>query len=119
MPAASTPVAPPPAAPPVQQAVAASPQPQVARQVDSRTKPIGTVGYILTLIAYGLPIIGLILCIVWACSSSVNINRRNLSRALLFFTLVGIILAIVFGSFFMVTYNHIMQLLQEMNGITQ
>ncbi|MDR1719400.1 MAG: zinc-ribbon domain-containing protein [Dysgonamonadaceae bacterium] len=82
-------------------AVTASPQPPIASQGDSHAKPIGTLGFIGTLFLLSLPIIGLILCIVWACSGSVNRNRRNFSRALLFFALLGVILAValfIFGA---------------------
>ncbi|MDR1763001.1 MAG: zinc-ribbon domain-containing protein [Dysgonamonadaceae bacterium] len=76
---------------------AANPAPQAAS--DRSSRPISTLGYIGIFILFAIPVIGIITCIVWAFSSSVNANRRNLSRAVLFFTVLGIILAIVFTAF--------------------
>jgi len=67
----------------------------------SRYRPIGTWGFIGTFILLAIPIIGLIVCLVWAFSGSVNLNRRNLSRAMLFFMIISVILSIalfIFGA---------------------
>ncbi|MDR1747217.1 MAG: zinc ribbon domain-containing protein [Tannerella sp.] len=61
----------------------------------SRYRPIGTWGFIGTFILLSIPIIGLIMCFVWAFSGSANLNRRNMSRAMLFFMILSVILAIV------------------------
>lgn len=59
-------------------------------------KPIGAWGYIGYNILFSLPIVGIILLIVFACSNE-NINRRNYARSFLLVMLIAIVLAIVFG----------------------
>jgi hypothetical protein len=36
-----------------------------------------------------IPVIGWIICIVWACGGSKNLNRRNYARATLIFMIIG------------------------------
>ena len=63
-----------------------------------------TVGrWMLTLFLAGLPLVGLIMLIIWAVSSSPdNVSRKNWAIAQFVWTLIGIvgwiILAVVFGS---------------------
>lgn len=59
-------------------------------------KPIGAWGYIGYNILFSLPIVGIILLIVFACSNE-NINRRNYARSFLLVMLIAIVLAVVFG----------------------
>jgi len=57
---------------------------------------IGTFGWLGTLILFAIPVVGLILCIVWAFGSS-NLNRRYFSRACLILSLITIALSAVFA----------------------
>ena len=104
-----------PAPPPVQQQSYAQPQapippappPVHARQPAAYGQPapappegqyavVSTLGWLGTLILLSIPIVGLIVCIVWAFGSG-NLNRRNLSRACLILAVVGFVLLIVFS----------------------
>jgi hypothetical protein len=61
----------------------------------SRYAAMGTLAYIGTFILFAIPIVGLIFCIKWAFGKNGNINRRNLSRAYLIFTVIAIVLTII------------------------
>jgi hypothetical protein len=101
-----TPMAVPPAAqqvwqaPPVQQPTYAYPvqqapvQPVVPGSTDGKSDVISTGGYFLTLLLFSIPLIGWIACIIMAFASG-NRNRRNLSRAMLIFLVIGLILSVV------------------------
>jgi hypothetical protein len=54
--------------------------------------PISTGGYIGILLLMLIPVLNLLLLIVWACGGCNRQNKRNLSRALLIWMLVGAIL---------------------------
>ena len=60
----------------------------------SKYAPISTIGYIFLMIGMALPVIGFILMLVFAFGGG-NVNRRNYARALLFFLIIGLIVAIV------------------------
>lgn len=60
-------------------------------------KPISAWGYIGYNFLFAIPLVGLILMIVFACSNE-NINRRNYARSYLILMLLVIALAIVFTS---------------------
>lgn len=47
--------------------------------------PLSVSAYAATILISLIPIIGLIILIIWACSSFVNMNRRRLSTALILF----------------------------------
>jgi asparagine N-glycosylation enzyme membrane subunit Stt3 len=81
--------------PPAYQVPAAQnlPAPQKPVKIYSDA-PISVIGYIGTLILYAIPLVGIIMCIVWAASSK-NRNRKNLSIAVLILTIIGIILSVV------------------------
>ena len=64
---------------------------------DPLTKPLGVIDYILMIIAFSIPLIGFILMIVWAVSSTTNINRKNFSRAYLIIWIVATILFTIIG----------------------
>jgi hypothetical protein len=66
--------------------------------------PMSVGAYVGTLILSGLPIVGFILLLVWAFSTGININKRNLARAILIMYLIMaaiyVIFAVVLGSVF-------------------
>jgi len=87
-----------------QQPVYAAPAPAPARPVDDRPAkgsdyaPIGTFGYIGYFILFAIPILGQILCIIWAFGKNGgNVNRRSLARAVLVFLIVGLIAGLTIG----------------------
>ncbi|NLZ37423.1 MAG: zinc ribbon domain-containing protein [Clostridiales bacterium] len=55
-----------------------------------------TVGqFFLHFLICSIPLVGFIMMLVWAFSSESNINRKNLSRAMLIWTLIAVVLSII------------------------
>ena len=52
--------------------------------------------WFVTLLILALPLVNIIMYLVWAFSSTGNLNRRNYCRAVLLWFLVGIGLLVVF-----------------------
>ena len=57
--------------------------------------PLSTGSFLLSIILMSLPVVGFILQIVWACGAARNLNRRNLARAYLILSLIGIALCAI------------------------
>ncbi len=68
---------------------------EAAPKQGSAYEPISTGGYIGIFLLMGIPLVGLIFTIVWACGGCRKISKRNLSRAALILMLVGIIITAV------------------------
>lgn len=65
--------------------------------------PIMGVGqFMITWLLLCIPILNLVLMFMWAFSSKpdLNPNKKNLARALLLWTLIGLVLTILFGILF-------------------
>lgn len=61
--------------------------------------------WLLVLIAGAIPCVGQILYIVWAFSSSGNVNRRNYCRAALILMLAVFVIYLIFGAIFAVGFS--------------
>ncbi len=61
----------------------------------SKYAPMSSIGTALSLVAMGIPVIGFIITVVWACGACRKIGRRNLARAMLILMALGIILWII------------------------
>ena len=74
------------------------PAPQQANQQPTsqagENAVVGTLGWLGILILFAIPIVGLVLCIVWAFGGG-NLNRRNFARACLILSAITIALSIV------------------------
>ena len=92
--AAAPPPAPPPPAQPVQPAPPPAP-PAADMAPTGKYEPISTGGYIGILLLMGLPILGQLLTIVWACGGCRKVNKRNLARATLVFLAIGLVLGVI------------------------
>jgi hypothetical protein len=57
--------------------------------------PMSIGQYILTMIVFGIPIVGFIMMLVWSFSSSTNINKKNYARATLIMAIIGAVLMII------------------------
>jgi hypothetical protein len=92
--------------PPTREAVTATavaPPPQVAQVPPAYAAPIsadeppvgspyavlGVGGYIGASILMSIPLIGWLICIIWACGGCKNRNKRNFARATLIFLILG------------------------------
>lgn len=96
-------------APPVYQAAPVYQAPvQNPKAVDyvprqgSEYEPISTGGYIGIFLLLSIPVVGFILSIVWACGGCQKINKRNLCRAMLLWTLIAVIIASIITAVFAV-----------------
>lgn len=63
----------------------------------SRYAVLGIGGFIGNMLLFAIPVVGWIICIVWACGGCRNENRKNHARAALILGLIGIALAIILG----------------------
>jgi hypothetical protein len=68
-----------------------------------------TVGqYILFFLISMIPLVGFIMLLVWAFSNETNINRKNLARAMLIWTLIAVVLSIISSVVFAAAFAGIM-----------
>ncbi|MGI6404009.1 MAG: hypothetical protein ACOX0K_07360 [Oscillospiraceae bacterium] len=116
--AAPTPMATPPApaaapapvavATPPPPAAAAPPAPDTAKPAQNNTY-LGVFGYVITMLALSLPVIGIVLAFVWAFGAKTNLARKNFCRGVLILSGLFLILAII-G--FVANYSALMALIQ-------
>ncbi|MBR4044620.1 MAG: zinc ribbon domain-containing protein, partial [Bacteroidaceae bacterium] len=94
------------------------PQPQYAPVYTE--EPISTGAYIGIFFLLMLPVINIILLIVWACGGCNKKNKTNLSRALLVWMLIGVliggIIALAGGLLFGDSINELMELGKEISN---
>ena len=80
---------------------------------------IGTGNWLGALILISIPIIGFIICIIWAFGGG-NLNRRNFARAYLILMVFGVVLIILFGAFIAAMVHGLfgpyMEQIREMGG---
>ena len=74
-------------------------QPEQAFRPSS--EPLAVKDWFVTLFITYIPIVGLIMLLVWAFDSTTNVNKKNFAKASLLWTLIGIVLAIIFFTMFM------------------
>lgn len=65
---------------------------------DPNSDVMKTTEWLLTLIILNVPIIGFIMCLIWAFGNNDNYNRRNFCRAYLIIIAIATVLMIVFAS---------------------
>lgn len=84
-------------------------------------EPISTGSYIGMFFLLMIPIVNLICLIVWACGGSNRKNKVNLSRALLVWMLIGVviggIITLAGGMLFGDSINELMELGNELKNI--
>ena len=59
------------------------------------TAPLKVSDYLIMSLLSCIPIAGIVVMLIWAFSSGVNVNRRNYSRAYLILAAVGVVLYIL------------------------
>ncbi|MDR0916393.1 MAG: zinc ribbon domain-containing protein [Oscillospiraceae bacterium] len=79
----------------------------------SKYAVMGTLAYIGHCILFGIPIVGFVLAIIWSFSSKINHNRRNLARAVLILTVIGIIAGILIAIAATAWINSLLDYLRE------
>lgn len=75
--------------------------------VQEDTRPLRTSDYFVMLLVAGIPVVGLILMLVWAFSSTTNVNRRNFCRAQLIMKVIGWVLSILLIAFYAAIFSAI------------
>jgi len=75
------------------------------------TTPLKTTDYLVLILLSSIPVVGLILLLVWALSTTENVNRRNFCRAQLIWmgisVVVSILFMIVYGIIFAAAFESI------------
>ncbi|HHU79575.1 MAG: hypothetical protein ACOX27_00935 [Caldicoprobacterales bacterium] len=74
---------------------------------------LGVFGYVITMLALMVPILGIILVFVWAFGAKTNLARKNYCRAVL--VVSGIFLALSITGFIM-NYSALMELFRVLAG---
>lgn len=114
---------PPPVAPqqPYQQPYQQPSYGQPYQQAVYTEEPISTGSYMLMFLLLMIPIVNVLCLIIWACGGSNKRNKVNLSRAMLFWILIGAVISgiILFagGMLFGDSINELIQLGNELKGI--
>ncbi|MDO4732750.1 MAG: zinc ribbon domain-containing protein [Bacillota bacterium] len=63
----------------------------------SKYEVIGTGGFVGILLLLGIPVLGLILCIIWACGGCRKISKTYLARAFLILHVLGLTICLLVG----------------------
>ncbi len=115
------------APPPRQQVRQAPPQPAYAPQPTygeappapgSKYEPITAGGYIGILLLMCIPLVGLVLAVIWALGGCKKINKRNLARAFLVLTVIGLVLSLIVGIAVRSLFGKVVDVLEQETGIT-
>jgi hypothetical protein len=56
---------------------------------------LSTGGFVGSIILMNIPVIGWLICIIWACGGCKNRNRRNFARANLIFLAIAAFIALI------------------------
>ncbi len=83
----------------------------------SKYAPITTWGYIGIFILMCIPLVGLILMIIWACGKCKKIAKRNLARAMLIMTVVGLVISLIIGIAGRAVFKSAMAAIEQESGI--
>lgn len=114
---------PPPVAPqqPYQQPYQQPSYGQPYQQAVYTEEPISTGSYMLMFLLLMIPIVNVLCLIIWACGGSNKRNKVNLSRAMLFWILIGAVISGIIllagGMLFGDSINELIQLGNELKGI--
>lgn len=69
---------------------------QAREEKTEMAKPLSVKDYLLIGVLFSIPIVNIILMILWAVGKEGNPNRRNLARACLIFSAIGIVVGVIF-----------------------
>ena len=101
------------------QQTAIAPISETGATTTHREEPISTGGYFGIMFLLMIPLLNLLLLIIWACGGCRTINKRNLSRAILIWMLIGTTLSgllfLVGGFFWSDQLNTLKELLETIN----
>ena len=77
---------------------------------------VSTIGYFGILLLFSLPLIGPVVCIIFACGGIKNLNLRNLARAMLIFMIIALVLSIGMYFAFKAVIDMVMAAYQDSMG---
>ena len=75
-------------APPVSQDYSNMPPPE-----SSRYAVMSVGGFFWSTVIIGIPLVGWLVCLIWACGGTKYQNKRNFCRAIIIFFLIGIVIS--------------------------
>lgn len=81
---------------------------------DSRETPLSLSAFLASIIAMSIPGIGLLIQIVWACGGAKRVNRKNMARAFLILSVIGIIASIILIAYVSPYVVELLDILQTM-----
>ncbi len=84
----------------------------------SKYEPMTAGGFIGAMLLMCIPVIGQILAIVWALGGCRKINKRNLARATLILTVIGLIISLILGFAAKALLRKVGDVLEEETGIS-
>jgi len=64
----------------------------------NQSAPLSVGQYMIIFLIYLIPLVNIIMLFVWAFSNNVNINKKNYARAMLIWTLILIVLSVLFSA---------------------
>ncbi len=94
----------PPEPPPAQPAGAKAQAPAY----DESTRPLGIGTFFLMLFVFAIPVVNIIMMIVWTLSSK-NLNQKNFAAAALIWTVILLVVAVLFSAMVGVFFSVIME----------
>jgi heme/copper-type cytochrome/quinol oxidase subunit 2 len=70
--------------------------------------PVGLGDWFVTILVAGIPLVGIIMLFIWAFGSSANPSKANWAKAMLLWTLVGIVIAVIIFAIVGTAFFHAM-----------
>ena len=83
----------------------------------SKYEPITTGGFIGIMLLMGIPVVGQILMIVWACGGCRKVNKRSLARAALIMMVVMLVISFLIGLALKSLFDTVVDAIEEETGI--
>ncbi len=83
------------------------------KPMEAVVPPMGTWGYVGSMLLLWIPVVNLILAIVWAAGGTSNVHRRNFARAWLIVAAIAIVLSILLST---AMFSMIAGFMQELGG---
>ncbi len=73
------------------------PQQPIATHIPPEYEPLSPWAYVGYTLLFGIPLVGLIAMIVFACSSTGNINRKNYALSFIYLYVIAFVFGLILG----------------------
>lgn len=70
---------------------------------------LGTGSYFISMLLMSIPVLGVVFQLIWGLGGTKSLNRRNLARSYLIFTVIGLVLAFLIS---MILVNYVAPLIE-------